>query len=242
MYPHLIPYVKVTLVEASGALLGPFAESLRSYVESLFRKRNINLKLDTAVQAVEVYSDPTFRFESTRAVLSDGTTLPFGTMVWSAGVKPVRFLQQFAPETKSKTGRILTDEFLRVKGHEGKVWAIGDCAEIENGCLPQLAQVAQQQANYVATILQGKREMDKKEFKFYSLGTMASVGKMKGIYDGSALGGYLSSANFVKFQGIFAWIAWRSAYWGKQISVSNKLLIPAYWLKAYVFGRDISRF
>ena len=37
-------------------------------------------------------------------------------------------------------------------------------------------------------------------------------------------------------------LAWRGAYWTKQLSWANMLLIPMYWFKAAVFGRDISRF
>lgn len=43
-------------------------------------------------------------------------------------------------------------------------------------------------------------------------------------------------------KGILAFLLWRAAYWTKQVSLSNKLLIPLYWFKAAIFGRDISRF
>ena len=35
---------------------------------------------------------------------------------------------------------------------------------------------------------------------------------------------------------------WRNFYWAKSVSASNKLLIPMYWFKSKVYGRDISRF
>lgn len=64
-----------------------------------------------------------FRFPPKRAVLSDGSKLPFGTLVWSAGLKPVKFtdaLDDVLP--KAKNGRILVDNYLRVKGYEGSIW------------------------------------------------------------------------------------------------------------------------
>ncbi len=64
-----------------------------------------------------------FRFPPKRAVLSDGSKLPFGTLVWSAGLKPVKFtdaLDDVLP--KGKNGRILVDDYLRVKGYEGSIW------------------------------------------------------------------------------------------------------------------------
>lgn len=34
----------------------------------------------------------------------------------------------------------------------------------------------------------------------------------------------------------------RSAYWTKSVSIQNKILIPMYWFKSWIFGRDISGF
>lgn len=45
-----------------------------------------------------------------------------------------------------------------------------------------------------------------------------------------------------KLKGMIAFLIWRSAYLTKQVSWVNKCLIPMYWLKALLFGRDISRF
>jgi NADH dehydrogenase FAD-containing subunit len=43
-------------------------------------------------------------------------------------------------------------------------------------------------------------------------------------------------------KGFFAFILWRAAYWTKQVSINNKILILMHWFKSAVFGRDISRF
>lgn len=43
-------------------------------------------------------------------------------------------------------------------------------------------------------------------------------------------------------KGILAFLLWRAAYWTKQVSTVNKLMIPMYWFKSMIFGRDISRF
>ena len=43
--------------------------------------------------------------------------------------------------------------------------------------------------------------------------------------------------------GIAAFFMWRGYYWScPQVSWSNKMLIPMYWFKSLIFGRDISRF
>ena len=67
-----------------------------------------------------------------------------------------------------------------MKGQEGKVWAVGDCAEVEDRPLPQLAQVANQQALYLAKVFDGSLNETQKVFRFFSLGSMASLGKSVG--------------------------------------------------------------
>ena len=42
--------------------------------------------------------------------------------------------------------------------------------------------------------------------------------------------------------GFAAMLAWKGGYLSKQLSWQNMLLIPMFWFKSYVFGRDISRF
>jgi NADH dehydrogenase FAD-containing subunit len=43
-------------------------------------------------------------------------------------------------------------------------------------------------------------------------------------------------------KGFLAFALWRAAYWTKQVSMVNKMLIPMYWFKSWMFGRDISKF
>lgn len=45
--------MKITLVEAGPALLGPFDVALQNYAHGLFKKRDIDVRLGTAVTGVE---------------------------------------------------------------------------------------------------------------------------------------------------------------------------------------------
>ena len=60
----------------------------------------------------------------------------------------------------------------------------------------------------------------------------------------SYIGGYESivDLNRVQEKGFFAFLLWRSAYLTKLLSIRNKILVPMYWLKTIIFGRDISNF
>ena len=240
MYRDLLPLVRIALVEAGPALLGPFDSALQNYAHGLFKKRDIDVRLGTAVTGVEDCMVEGYHFPSRRALLSDGTHLEFGTMVWSAGLAPRTFTQslQGTLEMHPRNKRILVDKYLRVKGYEGSIWACGDAAVNEEGVvLPQLAQVARQQGIYLAKVLNGQQREDEKEFSFFSLGSMAYIGEMKGIYDGTTVGKPGQVSNNPKITGLLALLMWRFAYWGRQTSMVNKLLIPMHWFKSFLFGR-----
>ena len=269
LYHDLLPYVKITLVEAGPSLLGPFDKALQEYALGLFKNRDIDVRLGTAVLGVEDFVGEGYHFPAKRARLSDGSSLEFGTMVWSAGLAPTHFAQSLGNESESnpnvkpierhpRSKRILVDEYLRVKGHEGSIWAIGDAAVNESGVpLPQLAQVARQEGIYLAKVFNGSQREDEKPFEFFSLGSMAFMGDLKGVYDGSSVGklkdrkdkgttevgkSKTDTPRPPALTGFMALLLWRFAYWGRQTSIVNKILIPMYWFKAFVFGRDISRY
>jgi NADH dehydrogenase FAD-containing subunit len=234
-------------VEAGPALLGPFDAALQNYTLGLFQKRDVDVRLSTSVTGVEDVDIEGYHFPSRQAKFSDGTSLEFGTLVWSAGLAPQDFTNSLEKnfDIHPRTKRIVVDKYLRVKGHEGSIWAIGDAAVNEEGTpLPQLAQTARQEGIYIAKVMNGQLKEDEKEFQFFSLGSMAYVGDLKGIYDGSSFGepGTESTIKVPKVTGIMALLLWRFAYWGRQTSIQNKLLIPMHWFKTFLFGRDISRF
>lgn len=65
------------------------------------------------------------------------------------------------------------------------------------------------------------------------------MGELKGIYDASSFGepGKESKVQNSRLRGFAALLLWRFAYWGRQTSVANKILIPMHWFKTFVFGR-----
>ena len=107
--------------------------------------------------------------------------------------------------------------------------------------LPPLAQVAQQQGKYVAGVINsGSRDCG--SFSFFNVGSLASLGNFDAVLDASKIGDPEDESNLGTLSGVIAFLVWRFAYFGKQVSYVNKLLIPMHWLKTKLFGRDISRF
>ncbi|CAM9636127.1 unnamed protein product [Chrysoparadoxa australica] len=236
-YPDLLTMVTVHLIEASGSIMGSFENSLVQYTTAtLAGRKEVKLHLKQSVREVRPQE----------AELGDGTVLPFGLMVWSTGVRPTPLVDKL--DLEKDKGRVVIDKFLRVKGREGSVFAMGDCAAQEDGPLPPLAQVANQQGNYLAKSLNSEygrgQPTPSAPFKYRHLGSMAQIGDWKAIVDLRAVGmpQLGSAAARRSFAGFIAFLSWRSAYWTKTVSIANKILIPMHWFKAAVFGRSISRF
>jgi len=52
-YPDLIPHIKLTLVEAGPGILGSFDKALSEYYLKELEKKNIDVRLNTAVAGVD---------------------------------------------------------------------------------------------------------------------------------------------------------------------------------------------
>lgn len=157
----------------------------------------------------------------------------------SSDAAPTEYLLEKDP----KTGGIITDDRLRARlvaagGSSGSgdpststststdpaaqrlddVFVIGDCAVVDgHPNLPKTAQVASQQAAYLARAL-NKGTLDDKPFRFRNLGTMTYLGSWKAIHQSSA----------DHLTGWAAWVLWRTAYLTRSMSLKNKVLIPVY--------------
>jgi len=113
------------------------------------------------------------------------------------------------------------------------VYALGDCATIEDVNLPATSQVAQQEGMYLARALNRLAEgKPVKTFQYRHWGMLAYVGSNRALADLAA----------VKGRGFSTWLFWRSTYLTKLVSWKNKILVVFDWLKTLFFGRDISRF
>ena len=93
--------------------------------------------------------------------------------------------------------------------------------------------MAQQQGEYLARALD-RRAVGKPvpPFRFKSSGMLAYIGG----------GQALADLPQVKWSGRTAWLFWRSVYLTKLVSPANKVKVLFDWLKARLFGRDLSRF
>lgn len=262
-YPKLAKRVRVTLVEAGDRILTAFDGALAGYYASFLKKRGVNVRTNVAVTSLQ---GPARNGGASAAILGDGSQLDFGLLVWSAGLAPVDLVREQTelgalPHVK---GRVRVDDYLRVP--KPNVFAIGDCALQDSLPLPATASVAEQHAAYLAKCFNASyfksadelpapvhpaamptfflEFLDKllftadPKFRYVERGAMASMGFGRGIADLSRTD--LPGAPTIS--GFAAFVAWRGAYLSKQLSWANMILVPMFWFKSLVFGRDISRF
>lgn len=202
---------------------------------------------------------------ATDVLLNDGTVIPYGVAVWAAGIGPLPITLDLISQVEEQKsdpqarGRLVVDRWLRVKGTEGML-AMGDCSFVEAAPLPATAQVASQQGSYLAralskgydwselvprrgadapaaTLVDGLRGADvARPFHFLNLGILAYTGS------GRALAQVEVDKAKIEQSGTVGWLAWRSVYLAKQVSVRNQLMVLFDWVKTSLFGRDLSRF
>lgn len=220
-YMYLADLTELILIEAGRKILNSFDEKLSVYTSRLFKRQNINMKLNSNI--VKVTKDLIY--------VNDGSSFKYGLLVWATGNTSVELITGL-PFKKSKRSKILVNNYFKAPGYED-VYALGDCAELESTALPVTAQVAQQQGKYLGRSL-NRLALQKKvnPFKFHDIGMLAYIGDQKALAD---LPRY-------KGTGFKAFLFWRSVYLTKLVSLKNKILVLFDWFKNIVFGRDISNF
>lgn len=239
-FAHVKDLIHVTLIEAAD-ILSAFDKRLREYATNQLNKSGVKLVRSMVKHVL-----------AEKLILSDGSEVPYGLLVWSTGVGPSAFVTALEHFEKNKGGRVAVDDHLRVPKHED-IYAIGDCSgymdSLNKSSLPALAQVAERQGKYLATSLNklGKSGHGRAgsgnppavdPFVYKHLGSMATVGRHKALVD---LRGSPEASGF-SMTGFKSWLIWRSAYLSRSISWRARLSVAFNWATTFLFGRDISRF
>lgn len=129
IYPNLVKEAVISVIELQDHVLSTYDRRISEYTRKIFTRNRIQLVLNTKVKSV--------RRNAVSVVDNSGNEreIEFGACVWATGVAMhpvIKQLQQKLPEGAQTHFRsIITDEFLRVKGSEGSIYAFGDAATIE---------------------------------------------------------------------------------------------------------------
>lgn len=214
-YPELDPAdLRITLIEGTGHLLGAMRPESQEKALRYLRELMVDVRLDTMMKG---YADKHVTF-------ADGHTEYWETLIWTAGVmgEPIPGLPK---ECLGHGGRIVVDEYNRMKGYEESVCAIGDIALMTTEKYPkghpQMAQPAIQQARLLARNLNSGEW--KVKFRYRDKGSMATVGKNRAVADLPRM----------SFGGMMAWMAWMFIHLMSLLGMRNKLSVLLNWTWNY---------
>ncbi|MCM1005660.1 MAG: NAD(P)/FAD-dependent oxidoreductase [Prevotella sp.] len=214
-YPELkADDVRIVLVEGSGSLLGAMDSRAGVKAKEYLADLMVEVRLNTVMKS---YADKQVTF-------ADGTSEYWETLIWTAGVVG-ETMPGLPAEIIGHGGRILTDDYCRVKGCED-VYAIGDIAlcqtpEAPKGH-PQVAQVAIQMAKTLAQNLNEKKNLQR--FVYKDKGSMATIGKGRAVVD--------MKGRFIS--GLLAWWAWMLIHLISILGMRNKLTVFITWCWNYL--------
>lgn len=132
--------ISVHVIQSRGHILNTYDEAVSKYAEERFARDQVEILTNSRVQ--EVKTDKilfTQKGENGETVVKE---LPMGFCLWSTGVSQTEFCQRLSVALGSaQTNRhaLETDTHLRLNGTPlGDVYAIGDCATVQNNVADHL--------------------------------------------------------------------------------------------------------
>ncbi|HEY7659615.1 MAG TPA: NAD(P)/FAD-dependent oxidoreductase [Actinomycetota bacterium] len=196
-YPDIAQdQARLTLVEASGALLSMFKTKLQTYTKKALEQRTVEVMLGEVVEHVE----------PTRVRLKSGTELKAHTLVWGAGLQANPIATTLGLDLQHGN-RVAVGPDLGLPDHP-EVFVVGDIGWITDtktdAVLPQLGSVALQAGEHagenIARRLEGK---EAKPFEYKDKGTMATIGRKAAV---------VQLPHGRTLRGTTAWLAWGSVH------------------------------
>ena len=224
-YPDLKKeLIRVVLVHPGHFLLPELDEELGEYTERKLRERKVEVIGGVRVAGYD---------DGSLVRLSDGSSIPASTLIWTAGVKPSQVIAQL-PWHKERC-RLLVNDFLQIPGVPA-LWAAGDCAAVPDGTSrefhPPTAQHGLRQGRVAAKNIEAAilgRPLA--PFVFKTLGQLASIGHRTGV----------AMVFGIKFSGFIAWCLWRTVYLLKLPRLAKKLRVISGWMLELLFSREIEQ-
>jgi len=206
---------KVILIEAADRILTSYDNDLsKSAVESL-KKLGVIVKTNTMVTNI-----------NEDGVWLDKELIPAFNVIWAAGNMAESITKSLNTKL-DKSGRVIVQQDCSIDEDEN-VFVIGDAAcfnDNKGKILPGVSPVAIQQGKYVANII--KKNLSKNErkpFKYFDKGNMATIGRARAIMQVGKL----------KASGFIAWLAWCFIHIFFLIGFRNKYKVMSEWIWHYI--------
>jgi NADH dehydrogenase len=191
--------IKLYIIEGSHGLLHGLDPWLAEQAAVYLREKQVECLANTRI--AEGLADG--------VVLSDGTKIQAGVVIWTGGVRGNILMEESGLEVK-REGRAIVNEFLQPRGYDN-IFVLGDCAAATGGdgtFLPPTAQLAVQQGDWVARALNSLIRGDKMEPYhpriegiLLSIGRSHALGIVRGHHVTGKLAGMLK--DFIAYRHIY---------------------------------------
>ena len=183
----------VYLIEATEKILPMYSDRLSGKAEKYLIDFGVQVRTNEKV--IKIEND---------LVVTDKESIETDNVIWAAGNEASPIIKKLNTKTDSE-GRAIVDPDCSIK-EDGNVFVIGDAANYKNknnSTLPGIAPVAIQQGKYLAKIIKNKTlKQDRKPFKYYDKGMMATVGRYKAI----------GKIGNIEISGFIAWLFWSAIH------------------------------
>jgi NADH:quinone reductase (non-electrogenic) len=160
----------ITVVDMANRVLAGADLRTSAYAASRLNALGVKIELNQAVS----------RVTADGLYLKEGKMIPCDLKVWASGITGQPIVHFLSGLRISKQSRIITDPRLACSGVE-HIYAFGDCAAVPGAhgasALPATAQVAHQQASYLADALPRRRRgRQVQPFIYRPRGSLVSLG------------------------------------------------------------------
>jgi NADH dehydrogenase len=206
---------RLRILEQGSQILNASSDFNRNTAQRSLDSRGIWVDLETRVKAISTDS-LTLEYKGQTDVI------PTDLVLWTAGTQVVSPIKEL-PFEKNQRGQLITSSTLQLASHP-EIFAIGDLAATQDGSgqpLPATAQVAYQQADYVAwNLWAGITGRPPLPFRYFPLGEMLSLGLDSATLSGLGL----------KLEGTPAYVLRRLAYLYRMPTLDHQLKVGFNWI------------
>ena len=192
--------IRIVLIEAADRILNGLPERISKATQRLLVAMGVEIRTGARVTGVTAEG----------LKLADGSFVASELVVWAAGVKAPRVLQDLDGLEVNRINQLVVEPTLQTT-RDPNIFAIGDCAACprpgERGLVPPRAQAAHQEATHmlrqVRRRLRGRALLP---YKYHDFGSLVSLGRWSTV--GNLMGFLLGRGMFI--EGMFAQLMYRS--------------------------------
>lgn len=207
--------IRIQLVDGADRLLGQYDEKLSEYTRKTLEKMGVEVHLGTFVKSVE-----------DNGVETNNGYIESANIIWAAGNTASPIINTLRTK-QDRAGRALVNGDLSIEDNEN-IFVIGDAAYLKDASgkvVPGIAPAAMQEAKYVANLIRNRKKIrERKPFKYFDKGSMATIGRAKAIVEIGKL----------RFKGFFAWVIWGLVHILFLIDFRNRIKVMIEWFWYYL--------